>query len=129
MRASESTYAWLEEQHPRGAFFVAHELGHCLLHTNQLVRLAQMPTEQQAAFHRGHTDHKPYLDTEWQANAFASALLMPARGLAALEEQYSGLTTSLISDTFKVSWEAATIRLDNFTRRKGELLISTSSRD
>ena len=42
--AAEATYARLERRHPRSAFFVAHELGHCLLHTDQLVRLAQMPT-------------------------------------------------------------------------------------
>jgi Zn-dependent peptidase ImmA (M78 family) len=62
-----------------------------------------MPTNQQAAFHRGHTDHKPFLDTEWQANAFASALLMPARGLAALEEQHGRISLPMISDTLKVS--------------------------
>ena len=26
--ASEQTYEWLEDGHPRGAYFVAHELGH-----------------------------------------------------------------------------------------------------
>ena len=120
--ASESTYAWLEKGHPRAAFFIGHELGHSLLHTDQLVRLAQMPTNQQAAFHRGLSDHKPYYDTEWQANAFASALLMPARGLAALEGRYSRLSASMIADTFKVSSETAGYRLDLFHRRKGELL-------
>src|SRR5260370_3697482 len=43
--ASELTYRWLEIAHPRAAYFVAHELGHCVLHTDQLVRLAQMPTQ------------------------------------------------------------------------------------
>jgi hypothetical protein len=121
--ASECTYKWLEEGHPRAAFFVAHELGHTLLHTAQLVRLAQMPTNQQAAFHRGLSDHKPYQDTEWQANAFASSLLMPARGLAALEERYGQLSSLMISDTFKVSTETASYRLGLFTQRKGELLL------
>ncbi len=83
--ASESIYYRLENRHPRAGYFVVHELGHCLLHTDQLMRLAQMPTDQQAAFHRGRGGHRPFEDTEWQANAFASALLMPARGIAALE--------------------------------------------
>ena len=85
--ASPETYDWLETGHPRGGFFVAHELGHCLLHTNQLVRLAQMPKAKQAALHRGGEEigHETYRDTEWQANAFAGALLMPARGLLILE--------------------------------------------
>ena len=60
--ASPKTYDWLEKGHPRGGFFVAHELGHCLLHTDQLVRLAQMPKAQQAALHRGGEEvgHEAY---------------------------------------------------------------------
>ena len=57
--ASPETYDWLEKGHPRGGFFVAHELGHCLLHTDQLVRLAQMPKSQQAALHRGGQEVAP----------------------------------------------------------------------
>jgi hypothetical protein len=120
--ASVSTYQWLERGHPRAGFFVGHELGHCLLHTGQLMRLAQMPTNQQAAFHRGLTDHKPYEDTEWQANSFAGALLMPARGLAELEGQYGSLTTDMVQDVFKVSGQAADIRLQLFQNRRHELL-------
>jgi Zn-dependent peptidase ImmA (M78 family) len=120
--ASESIYHRLENQHPRAGYFVAHELGHCVLHTDQLVRLAKMPTNQQAAFHRGREDHKPFEDTEWQANAFAGALLMPARGIAALEQDYRQLTTSLIVDQFGVSNEAAGYRLNLYNSRKDELL-------
>lgn len=120
--ASQSTYAWLEKGHPRAAFFVAHELGHTVLHTEQLVRLAQMPSNQQQAFHRGLSDHKPYEDTEWQANAFASALLMPAHGLASLEDRYGALSAVMIAETFKVSYETAGYRLTLFNQRKGELL-------
>jgi Zn-dependent peptidase ImmA (M78 family) len=120
--ASSATYEWLEEAHPRAGFFVAHELGHCLLHTNQLMRLAQMPTNQQAAFHRGLTNHKPYEDTEWQANGFAGALLMPARGLAEMERRYGRLSTILIQDVFRVSGQAADYRLQSFQSRRHELL-------
>jgi Zn-dependent peptidase ImmA (M78 family) len=120
--ASENTYQRLEIRHPRAVYFVAHELGHCVLHTDQLVRLAQMPTNQQAAFHRGREDHRPFEDTEWQANAFASALLMPARGIADLEQDYAQLTASLIADQFGVSHEAAGYRLDLYNSRRNELL-------
>jgi len=120
--ASEQTYCWLEIGHPRGAYFVAHEIGHCVLHTDQLVRLAQMPTDQQAAFHRGQEDHKPFEDTEWQANAFASALLMPAQGLRGLEEKHGELTVALIAKQFGVSEEAATYRLELFRNRRSDLL-------
>ena len=120
--AATTTYGWLERGHRRAAFFVAHELGHCLLHTNQLMRLAQMPKNQQEPFHRGLSNHKPYEDTEWQANAFASSLLMPAKGLAALEQRYGSLSAQMISDTFKVSCETASYRLILFNQRKEELI-------
>lgn len=120
--ASEKTYEWLEGSHPRAAYFLGHELGHCLLHTDQLIRLEQMPTNQQVAFHRGRTDHKPYEDTEWQANAFASALLMPARGLASLQQEHGYLDAALIVDRFAVSSEAAGYRLELFTTREKDLL-------
>ena len=115
--ASETTYQRLEDRNPRASYFVVHELGHCILHTDQLMRLAQMPTKQQAAFHRGREEHKTYQDTEWQANAFASALLMPALGLAALEGTDGQLTPSLIAKKFGVSQEAAGYRLDLTTVR------------
>jgi len=92
------------------------------LHTDQLVRLAEMPTNQQAAFHRGRADHKPYEDTEWQANAFASALLMPAAGLVALEDEGLELTPLFIARRFRVSKEAASYRLDQFEKRRRDLL-------
>jgi len=120
--ASVQTYEWLEAGNPRAAYFVAHELGHCVLHTDQLVRLAKMPTQLQAAYHRGRVDHKPYEDTEWQANAFASALLMPADGIRALEEEWGYVDDSLIASRFRVSSEAAGYRLKLYLTRKGELL-------
>ena len=122
--ASPETYDWLEKGHPRGGFFVAHELGHCLLHTDQLVRLAQMPKAQQAALHRGGQEvaHEAYQDTEWQANAFAGALLMPARGLLILEQEHGELSLAIIAEHFHVSTEAASYRLELYNERKKELL-------
>ena len=122
--ASPETYDWLEKGHPRGGFFVAHELGHCLLHTDQLVRLAQMPKPQQAALHRGGQEvgHEAYQDTEWQANAFAGALLMPAGGLLILEQKHGELSPDIIVEHFNVSTEAAGYRLELYNDRKKELL-------
>ena len=119
--ASEQTYEWLEQDHSRATFFVPHELGHCLLHTEQLIRLAQMPTRQLAALHRGTAEHRAFEDTEWQANAFACALLMPADGLVAFEQECGELTTFDISERYGVSSEAASYRLDNFTKRRAQL--------
>lgn len=125
--ASERTYEWLMQRHPRGAYFVAHELGHCILHTDQLVRLAMMPTNQQAAFHRGRQSHEAYYDTEWQANAFASALLMPAGGIAAVEHVNRTLSVSLLVNQFGVSREAAGYRLELYKRKRTDLLGALSS--
>ena len=123
--ASAETYDRLEQGHPRAVYFVSHELGHCLLHTDLLVRLAQMPSAQQAALHRGgeRSTHRFYRDTEWQANAFAGALLMPARGLLALEKKHSdGFCPEEISEHFQVSVQAAVYRLQTYNDRKQELL-------
>ena len=122
--ASPETYDWLENGHPRGGFFVAHELGHCLLHTDQLVRLAQMPKTRQAALHRGGQEvgHEVYQDTEWQANAFAGVLLMPARGLLILEQEHGELSEEIVTEHFRVSSEAAGYRLELYDDRKKELL-------
>ena len=122
--AATKTYNWLECDYPRAGYFVAHELGHCLLHTDQLVRLAQMPATQQAAFHRGGQGpaHEVYRDTEWQANAFASALLMPALGLLALEQKHRELCAANIAEHFCVSAEAASYRLELYNKRKRQLV-------
>ena len=123
--ASAQTYEWLEQDHPRSRYFLAHELGHCLLHTDQLVRLAKMPMAQCGALHRNRqlSVHEIYRDTEWQANAFASALLMPARGLQALEKKHrDGLCPIKIAAHFLVSVEAAGSRLTLYNDRKPQLL-------
>jgi hypothetical protein len=119
---SELTYSWLLAGLPRAAYFVAHELGHCTLHTDQLVRLAQLPTQQQAKFHRGRADHRHCQDTEWQANAFASALLMPAKGIQTLERKHDGITAGLIAGQFGVSQEAAGYRLELYRARRHQLI-------
>lgn len=122
--ASEQTYEWLEQSYPRATYFVAHELGHCVLHTEQLVRLALTPPTRLEGLHRGKAAHKPYQDTEWQANGFAGALLMPAVGLLALEREVGSLTASTVSELFSVSNEAAGYRIDLYTNRRAELIRS-----
>ena len=118
--ASERTYEWLLAGNPRAKYFVAHELGHCILHTDQLIRLAKMPTDLQTAFHRGGTGgvtHKSYEDTEWQANAFASALLMSAKGIMGMKEKYGLFTPAMIVEQYDVSFEAARYRYELLMKR------------
>ncbi len=52
----------------RDRFTLAHEVGHLLLHGG--IRLARTSGD-------SPTVHKPFEDSEWQADAFAGELLMP----------------------------------------------------
>jgi len=116
---SDSTYRLLLEDHVRARSTVAHEAGHAAMHTHQIIRLSGMSLNSQVAFHRNRIEHKPYYDTEWQANAFASALLMPARGLQLLEKK-GPLTAVSIAERFAVSIESAGYRMEAY--EKYELL-------
>lgn len=53
---------------PRDRFTIAHEIAHYLLHNPKTVSFARS---------NGHERVPPYLDPEWQANAFAGELLAP----------------------------------------------------
>jgi len=117
----ESTYLSLEREDPRARYTLAHEVGHAVLHPEELVRLGRIP-HWEAAMHRGAApDHPPYLDTEWQANVLAAALLAPAEGLAMIEQRSRDLSPALVRGHFGVSWEAAEIRVKVFRSRRQEL--------
>jgi hypothetical protein len=115
------TYTGLERGTVRARFTLAHELGHLELHSPELLRLAALPHNVRALA-RGPRHYEVFYDTEWQADGFAAALLMPATGLAALEKRHGALTTRLVADFFAVSMDAARIRIDSFTKRRRELL-------
>ncbi|WP_158510301.1 ImmA/IrrE family metallo-endopeptidase [Pseudomonas syringae] len=65
-------YNRASEDVPTDRFTVAHELGHHFLHKNVPV-----------VFHQANRPRtlKPEQDSEWQANIFGAALLMPVRRL------------------------------------------------
>jgi IrrE N-terminal-like domain len=114
---SEQSYEMLQNGHVRASYTLAHELGHALIHTDQLVRLASLSKKSQAALHRDNRgDHPAYLDTEWQANAFASALLMPAAGLKRIEKNVEALTANMVSKRYNVSHQAAVYRLASYKK-------------
>lgn len=122
IEVSPATYEALEANQPRALTTVAHEASHGILHTQQLIRISQIPHSQMALQRASGPMHRHFEDTEWQANAGAAALSMPAKGLALLERRYGTLTRELIQLTFKVSAEAAAYRLDCFQKRRSELL-------
>lgn len=120
---SPATYAGLENDDGRDRFTAFHEVGHAALHCAELVRLSRIP-HVQGALMRGANNHAHYEDTEWQADAFSSALLMPAKGLELLERRHGFLTPRLLQNVFAVSSQAAEIRLSVFARRRGDLLAA-----
>lgn len=117
---SNDTYYGLEVEAPRARFTLSHELGHPLCHPELLLRLAEIPHDK-AALMRGQTTHPKYRDAEWQANAFAAALLMPADGLASLDSRQK-LTSIEVEWAYGVSAQSASFRIDNFRRFRGAML-------
>lgn len=84
---SSRAYADLEQDVPRARFSLGHEIGHAVLHPVELIRLSEIPHYESMMARRVAPNHAACVDSEWQANALAAALLMPARGLAALQQE------------------------------------------
>jgi hypothetical protein len=120
---SEQSYEMLHEGKPRGKYTISHELGHAVLHTGALIRLARLNESSQFAFHRGKPDHPAYLDTEWQANAFGAALLMPAAGIHDIETHLNRTISDLdVALEFGTSRESAHYRLQVYKAHRSELI-------
>jgi hypothetical protein len=112
---SEVSYRDLQDGMSRPRFTVCHEFGHAVLHTDELVRLAGLSIERQAAMYR-EREHSKCYDSEWQANAFAAAILMPAEGVSLLESKYGYVSEDLVADQFLTSILAARYRLESMTK-------------
>lgn len=69
IRLREDIYDQAVEGHPFSRMTIAHEIGHLIEHENVPVALARNAASRQI---------EAYRCSEWQANAFAGALLMPA---------------------------------------------------
>lgn len=115
MVLSEGSYVDLNNGLARPKFTVCHEFGHAVLHTDELVRLAGLTIARQAAMYR-EREHSKCYDSEWQANAFAAAILMPAEGIRILEEKYDYVGEDLIAQHFETSIQAARYRLESIKR-------------
>lgn len=116
---SATAYANLENNQGRARHTVHHEIGHVVLHTEQLLRISVIP-HAEAEMARTST-HRFCEDTEWQADSFAAAFAMPAQGLVILERRGT-LTVETIAAAMQVSMEAASNRLDTFNNRRASLL-------
>lgn len=92
MRISIAVYEGAIRGNGRDRFTIAHEIGHCLLHSNELLLCRNIENRPLQAFE----------NPEWQANTFASFLLMPP-------DLIQNLPESVISDRCKTSYQAACI--------------------
>ncbi len=89
----------------RDRFTIAHELGHLFLHYPLVAR--EYPGAEMVATRWVDETNADLARTEWEANWFAAALLMPTRDFGAIY-RIAGL--SGIGAKFKVSAHAARIR-------------------
>lgn len=78
----------------RDRMTIGHEFGHWYLHDDIKLVLSRV---------QPGVTIKPYNDSEWQANAFGGALLMPAGAIARM-------TPAEISSVYQVSYQAAQVQ-------------------
>lgn len=100
MQVRESVYMGARSGNPRDRFTLAHELGHLFLHQGV------------TAYARSEgAPHRPYEDSEWQANTYAAEFLMPL-------DEVKGMRTSYqLMMSFNVSEMAAERRLRKIKER------------
>ncbi len=108
-------YAGLEEGDGRSRFTAAHEVGHVVLHAEELapsgaLLVNGLPKPVLAR----RSELKPYLDPEWQADCFAAALLMPEPLVRRIVRKGPGYPTTAMTlmRVFAVSHEAAKKRIE-----------------
>lgn len=110
---SARTHRQLAQGYARPLFTLCHEIGHAVMHSSILKSAHTLPH----GLARGG-QHKSYEDSEWQADAFAAALIAPAAGI----ERLRLTEPSQISRAFGLSDEASDVRLRIFQQRRAELL-------
>jgi Zn-dependent peptidase ImmA (M78 family) len=92
----------------RPRFTIVHEAGHGILHRAQIRRQL---SDGRLTMHR-RACVAPYLDPEWQANTFASAVLTPAAmARQVAEERPAWQRVMTFQRVFDVSAQAAEVRL------------------
>lgn len=122
---SEASYRDLRKSNGRARFTLCHEIGHAVVHAELVMALGSVPHAVVARM-RDAASHPPYEDAEWQADAFAAALLMPAAGMELLCEGDPALLSSeQVEDTFQVSHRSAEIRIGEFRKHRAELLLAS----
>ena len=109
----------------RARFTFAHEIGHVILHHKQLEKYQGSMYRDTlcTASERLKEGQRIYEHPEWQANAYAGALLVPTHGARRLVRYIRDhktdpeVTATDVADTFKVSYQMANIRLSQLLPR------------
>lgn len=115
---SAPTYDGLERRMPRDGHSLLHETGHGVLHYRELMTLTRIPDTARALL-RGKNHNLPaYDNAEWQADAYAGSMKMPAAGLLGLEKQ-GLLDVRNICRRFGSSRASAEIRLRIYAAKRG----------
>lgn len=101
---SESVYRRACENSPRDRFTAAHELGHLFLHRGTNGAVFQRVSDSRASV-------LVYKRSEPQANLFAAVILMPQKFIQLGDDPAD------LMETFGVSYEAATNRLETLAKK------------
>lgn len=111
---SDETYRGLRRGDGRARFTFCHELGHAVLHVGLLRGMEVLP-HLKGSLARG--EYPIYYDTEWQANAFAGSILVPAATLHRMKSSGETISAAMIASTFQVSGSAAQTSLATLPKR------------
>jgi len=116
---SDSTHENLINNIPRAKFTLAHEIGHSILHNNYMNGIIE---DGGTIKYLNRGNIPSYKDSEWQANYFAGAFLMPYIHMERLIIGNKSLKE--ISNIFGTSSQATKIRYDNVLKiiNSGKLL-------
>lgn len=121
VRLRSDVWQLAEAGNPRARFSAAHELGHAILHHEKLVEGAGARLFRDGSIIPSQAlrpGQKIYQSPEWQANSWASALLMPSEAVTARIRKLGDWDDedAEIATAFGVSISAARVRLANLQK-------------
>jgi len=107
------TYDDMMDGFHRARFGGSHEVGHVVLHADYL---QEKILDGRAIVRLNRGEFPAYQDPEWQANRFAAGILMPRNHVKRL--LLEGANADDLVRVFNVSPEAASIRIDQFQKKR-----------